>query len=177
MERLTEYTRFHGSMLPVLNNGDRHAAIERLALIEDILGDNYDLSRLRELVQADREGRYIVMKYAEREGVERLKHLADADRENRCVVLSCRVGDTVKIDAKTWGNIWNFKTVEYGKFLIGEIVAIIKTKKQTLIKIRAKHNVEWKRPTKRYPMSAIGKTVFLIHESAEATLKERGSGE
>lgn len=61
MERLTEYTRFHGSMLPVLNNGDRHAAIERLALIEDILGNNYDLSRLRELVQADREGRCVVL--------------------------------------------------------------------------------------------------------------------
>lgn len=61
MERLTEYTRFHGSMLPVLNNGDRHAAIERLALIEDILGDNYDLSRLRELVEADRNGRCVVL--------------------------------------------------------------------------------------------------------------------
>lgn len=61
MERLTEYTRFQGSMLPVLNNGDRHAAIERLALIEDILGNNYDLSRLRELVQADREGRCVVL--------------------------------------------------------------------------------------------------------------------
>ena len=61
MERLTEYTRFQGSMLPVLNNGDRHAAIERLALIEDILGDDYDLSRLRELVQADREGRCVVL--------------------------------------------------------------------------------------------------------------------
>ena len=29
----------------------------RLSDIEDILGDNYDLDRLRELVQADREGR------------------------------------------------------------------------------------------------------------------------
>lgn len=32
-------------------------AIERLAEIEDILGDDYDLDRLRELVEADREGR------------------------------------------------------------------------------------------------------------------------
>ena len=32
-------------------------AIERLAAIEDILGDEYDLDRLRELVQADREGK------------------------------------------------------------------------------------------------------------------------
>ena len=30
---------------------------ERLAAIEDILGDDYDLDRLRELVEADREGR------------------------------------------------------------------------------------------------------------------------
>ena len=42
---------------------------ERLKAIEDILGDDYDLDRLRELAQADREG--------------------------RCVVLPCKVGDTV----------------------------------------------------------------------------------
>ena len=32
-------------------------AVNRLGEIEDILGDDYDLSRLRDLVQADREGR------------------------------------------------------------------------------------------------------------------------
>ena len=31
---------------------------ERLSSIEDILGDDYDLDRLRELVEADRGGRY-----------------------------------------------------------------------------------------------------------------------
>lgn len=31
--------------------------IERLAKIEDILGDDYELDRLRELVEADRDGR------------------------------------------------------------------------------------------------------------------------
>lgn len=35
--------------------------IDRLADIEDILGDDYDLDRLRELVQADREGRCVVL--------------------------------------------------------------------------------------------------------------------
>ena len=54
MERLTEYTRFHGSMLPVMNNSNRYSAIERLAAIEDILGDEYDLERLHELTQANR---------------------------------------------------------------------------------------------------------------------------
>lgn len=36
--------------------------IDRLATIEDILGDEYDLDRLRELVQADREGRCVVIR-------------------------------------------------------------------------------------------------------------------
>ena len=40
-----------------------------LADIEDILGDDYDLDRLKELVEADRDG--------------------------RCVVLQCKIGDTV----------------------------------------------------------------------------------
>lgn len=31
--------------------------VDRLGAIEDILGDDYDLDRLRELVEADREGR------------------------------------------------------------------------------------------------------------------------
>lgn len=41
----------------------------RLAAIENILGDDYDFDRLKELVEADREG--------------------------KCVVLPCRVGDKV----------------------------------------------------------------------------------
>ena len=33
-----------------------------VADVEDILGDEYDLDRLRELVQADREGRCVVIR-------------------------------------------------------------------------------------------------------------------
>lgn len=124
--------------------------VDRLADIEDILGDEYDLDRLRELAQADREG--------------------------RCVVPPCKVGQKVKVDVRTWGNVWNYKTVENGKFLIGEIVAITKTKKQTLVKIRVEHNVSWKRPTRRYPASAIGKTVFLAREEAKAALRRERDG-
>lgn len=36
-------------------------AVDRLSAIEDILGEEYDLDRLRELVQADREGRCVVL--------------------------------------------------------------------------------------------------------------------
>nr|DAJ24990.1 MAG TPA: hypothetical protein [Caudoviricetes sp.] len=37
------------------------SAVNRLAAIEDILGDDYDLDRLRELVEADRDGRCVVI--------------------------------------------------------------------------------------------------------------------
>lgn len=39
----------------------RNRLKDRLAVIEDILGDNYDLDRLRELVEADKEGRCVVL--------------------------------------------------------------------------------------------------------------------
>ena len=107
---------------------------------------------------------------------ERLCELAQADREGRCVVPPCKVGQKVKVDVRTWGNVWNYKTVENGKFLIGEIVAITKTKKQTLVKIRVEHNVSWKRPTRRYPASAIGKTVFLTCEEADVALRREQDG-
>lgn len=45
----------------------KNEALIRLSKIEDILGDEYDLDRLKELVQADKEG--------------------------RCVLLPCKVGD------------------------------------------------------------------------------------
>ena len=40
------------------------AIVDRLAAIEDILGNEYDLDRLRELAQADREGRCVVQRFA-----------------------------------------------------------------------------------------------------------------
>lgn len=47
----------------------------RLKMIEKILGDDYDLDRLRELVQADREGRCVVLHtgYTETAGGEALR--------------------------------------------------------------------------------------------------------
>lgn len=38
-------------------------AVDRLSSIEDILGDDYDLDRLRELVEADREGQCVVLPF------------------------------------------------------------------------------------------------------------------
>ena len=58
MKRLTE--RLENGVINVKYASQHETAIHRLVTIEDILGDEYDLDRLRELVQADREGRCVV---------------------------------------------------------------------------------------------------------------------
>ena len=70
MERLTE--RLENGVINVKYASQHENAIHRLVTIEDILGDEYDLDRLRELAEADREG--------------------------RCVVLPCKVEDDVYIN-------------------------------------------------------------------------------
>lgn len=71
------------------------AYYERLRDIENILGDEYDLDLLQKQIQAYREGRYIILKEPEQAGVSRLRELAQADREERCVVLPVKSGTTV----------------------------------------------------------------------------------
>lgn len=58
MKRLTEH-RDNGVIL-VDCIKQKESAIHRLAAIEDILGDDYDLDRLRELVEADHDGRCFI---------------------------------------------------------------------------------------------------------------------
>ena len=70
MERLTEH---RGKGTIIVDMGKYHeSAIRRLAAIEDILGDEYDLDELREMAQAKRDG--------------------------RCVVLPCKIDDDVYIN-------------------------------------------------------------------------------
>ena len=59
MERLTE--RIGSRVINVKYASQHETAIHRLVTIEDILGDEYDLDRLRKLVQADKEGRSVVL--------------------------------------------------------------------------------------------------------------------
>ena len=67
MKRLTE--RLENGVINVKYASQHETAIHRLVTIEDILGDEYDLDKLMELVQAKRKG--------------------------RCIVLPCKKGDTV----------------------------------------------------------------------------------
>lgn len=99
--------------------------------------------RCAEFARADAEGRYIVMRDAEQEGVARLRELAEADKGGRVVVLPCKVGDTV------WRIKRAFETypdkskpyIEPDAFLLQDVFNI-------------------------------GKTVFLTREEAEKSLAE-----
>lgn len=74
-------------------------------LIEDYRVDREDLrayeatgltsERCAEFARADAEGRYIVMRDAEQEGVAHLRELAEADKDGRLVVLPFTSGRTL----------------------------------------------------------------------------------
>lgn len=59
MNRLTE--RKENGVINVRYATEHETAIHRLAAIEDILGDEYELDELREMAQAKREGRCVVL--------------------------------------------------------------------------------------------------------------------
>lgn len=105
------------------------------------------------------------------------ERLADHLLANGVIVPPCKVGDKVYIDSDTWGFdflCFDSKFIYSKHFLIGEIVSIIKTKKQLLMKIRVSTNsIHTRYKQKRYTVNAIGVTVFLTKEEAEAEFEKR----
>lgn len=114
--------------------------------------------RCAEFARADAEGRYIVMRDAEQEGVARLRELAEADKDGRVVVLPCKVGDTVfaRLDNKS-KYVCECKVKQ---IVVGNIGFV------TFAPIGA--------PEREYDVSlrGFGKTVFLTREEAEKALAE-----
>ena len=98
MERLTFDGNFcdiaQCRELPCPHNGacSQRKVWERLAAYEET---GLMPERCAEFARADAEGRYIVMRDAEQAGVARLRELAEADKDGRVVMLPCKVGDTV----------------------------------------------------------------------------------
>lgn len=97
MERLTEkhylgtdhYMKCSGSCnvdMDCIDCPSFDCLVERLAAYEDT---GLTPERCAEFARADAEGRYIVMRDAEQEGVARLRELAEADKDGRLVVLPC----------------------------------------------------------------------------------------
>lgn len=120
MKRLTEYTIPETGFSVVSEEKYKRIMMEekpsvekvynRLKKIEDILGDEYDLDELREMVQAKRKGRCIVLPCKKGDTVWRIVHDAaphitkdrctDIKYENRDIWVHL-IGDRVMGD-------WNF---------------------------------------------------------------------
>ena len=88
MERLTfvkgEHRWHQGrNPTPYSSRETFQSVCDRLGKIEDILGDEYDLDRLRELVKSEKEGRRIPSGYAlvKMEFLEELEQQAALRRE------------------------------------------------------------------------------------------------
>ena len=93
MERLT-YRDKDGFPMMKKRGGFKQGGVERLAAYEDT---GLTPERCAEFARADAEGRYIVMRDAEQEGVARLRELAEADKDGRLVVLPFSDADDVEM--------------------------------------------------------------------------------
>lgn len=105
---------------------------------------------------------------------QRLGELEDKITLKKLFIVPCKVGQQVYVDGTTFDYYGGKK--EYIKdklFYVAEIMSFIINKKQFLMKIKfISKDRWWVWKTQRYPISAIGKTVFLTKFEAEAKLKE-----
>lgn len=81
--------------------------MDRLAAYEDT---RLTPERCAEFARADAEGRYIVMRDAEQEGVARLRELAEADKEGRLFFLPLEPGRSM-LCQKHFERPWVMKNV------------------------------------------------------------------
>ena len=107
---------------------------------------------------------------------KRLAELEDKIEQGTLIELPCKVGDTVYVRGNTWDYYKSFYNQEFigmEFFVVGKITSIRFTEKQILIKIKATYRENQRLCKKRdYPISTIGKTVFLTREEAEKCLKK-----
>ena len=129
--------------------------MDRLAAYEDT---RLTPERCAEFARADAEGRYIVMRDAEQEGVARLRELAEADKDGRLAVLPCKAGDTVyEVTSRKTISEYRVKAIRvvlFCTFIEWDIVAGFVDKSIFGV-----------------PVDEIGKTVFLTREEAENALE------
>ena len=121
-------------------------------LLRQYLDTGLTPERCAEFARADAEGRYIVMRDAEQEGVARLRELAEADKDGRVVVLPCKVGDTV------------YKTIT----IKDQAPVIMESQVKTLGQAADIAQLIWKRN------KVIN--VFLTREEAEKALEGKRNG-
>ena len=139
------------------------AAWSRLAAYEDT---GLTPERCAEFAQADAEGRYIVMRDAEQEGVARLRELAEADKDGRLVVLPCKVGDTLWVTGRD--NMPREMEIE-----APDIRAVCTDEDNLCMSTCNRKPDGFCAYRLRNDGADVGKTVFLTREEAEKALEAK----
>lgn len=137
---------------------------ERLKAYEDT---GLTPERCAEFARADAEGRYIVMRDAEQEGVARLRELAEADKDGRCVVLPCKVGDVMYKLFREHTECTSYQ-VRKDNYCCEGCMVPCDSREVTVIRAIQPNSLP---EVVRY-IEDIGKTVFLTREEAEKALAE-----
>ena len=96
MERLTTKRKWNEAKDDLANEYGYSHIWNRLREIEDILGDDYDLDRLREIVEADRDGRCVVMPVKNGIKVYCLQWYFDDAKMRSVKKVKCRTVDFVQ---------------------------------------------------------------------------------
>ena len=133
------------------NCDDARNMIKRLAEIEDILGDDYDLDRLETMMTQCMSMREEVaerFKITSSISVERLRELVEAYKDGRCVVLPCKIGDVL------------YRVKQFKKNKDSAVAKFI-------TEITLNKNNFWRIIFE----GELGKTVFLNYEDAKAALE------
>lgn len=172
MERLT----FEGNFcdiaqcreLPCPYNGScsQRKAWERLKAYENT---GLTPERCAEFARADAEGRYIVMRDAEQEGVARLRELAEADKDGRLVVTPCKVGEKLLVIGRD--------NVPREMALEAPDIRTVCTDEDNLCMSTCNRKPDGFCAYRlRNDGADVGKSVFLTREEAEKALEATGNG-
>ena len=129
----------------------------RLAAIEDILGDEYDLDRLAVLCNQRMTMRDEVSErfsLTAKIPLDRLGEIAEAERDGRCVVLPCKRDDV----------LWTFHTYPSKRVYSFHVTDVSTLNGRTMLNTDIMGVVDAR---------DVGKTAFLTRAEAEEALKAR----
>lgn len=98
----------------------------------------------------------------------RLEEICNAERDGRLVVLPCKVGDAVYVDTRTF--MYGDRN---GRAYAEGLVTSFVFGHRNFIKFHIFSPYIKQHKVYKYPLSAVGVTVFLSYEAAEAARKEQ----
>lgn len=159
MERLTKYESIagHAHAIPIVSDMD--AIMMRLAAYEDagLAPESVEALKLSIMGKAISE-----IKEFNGMPIDRLRELAEADKEGRAVILPCKVGSTVY--------------TEFCDKVVEKRIGQFHVNGYTEPRLWADIDCDWtSTQCVRWDL-AVGKTVFLTREEAEAALEEAQNG-